>query len=381
MRTLFVSSSSFSPINSTDAINRASGLVVVLWSQCIGCALWCAVYCLSQTMLYAQPHAALAASSSSAVSVQSQKPIAIAIHGGAGTILKSSMTPEKEAAYKAALEEALKAGYAVLKNGGTSLDAVCAAVQRLEDSPLFNAGKGAVFTADGKNELDAAIMDGNSLSAGAVAGVQRVKNPILLARAVMERSEHVMLTGIGAEKFAKQQGIQLVPEKYFFTPERWNSLQKIKEAEKNGIKPSQQPADRKHGTVGAVALDSFGNLAAATSTGGMTNKKWGRVGDAPIIGAGTYANNAACAVSCTGHGEYFIRATVAYDVAALMMYKGLTLQQATDEVVMKKLKQMGGEGGLIAVDKTGAIAMPFNSEGMYRASLAPDGTMTVEIYK
>lgn len=312
---------------------------------------------------------------------QAQAPFGLVIHGGAGTILKKNMTPEKEAAYKAKLEEALRAGYEVLKQGGASLDAVQAAITHMEDSPLFNAGKGAVFTADGKNEMDAAVMDGKTLKAGAITGVRHIKNPILLARAVMDKSEHVMLTGDGAEKFAKMQGFTMMPEKYFYTEERWKSLQKAKELEKQGVKPEAMPADKKHGTVGAVALDKAGNLGAGTSTGGMTNKKFGRVGDAPIIGSGTYANNASCAVSCTGHGEYFIRAVVAHDISSLMQYKGLTLQQACDEVVMRKLVTMGGEGGLIAIDSKGAMAMPFNSEGMYRGSITADGKITVEIYK
>jgi beta-aspartyl-peptidase (threonine type) len=306
---------------------------------------------------------------------------ALVIHGGAGTILKKNMTPEKEAAYKAALELALKKGHEVLKNGGTSMDAVCAAVNVLEDSPLFNAGKGAVFTAEGKNEMDAAIMNGKTLEAGAVAGIRHIKNPILLARAVMEKSSHLMLTGEGAEQFARTQGFRMMPEKYFYTPERWQSLQKAKDLEKHGTKPEAMPADKKHGTVGAVAVDKEGNLAAATSTGGMTNKKWGRVGDAPILGAGTYADNATCAVSCTGHGEYFIRAVVAHDVAARMAYKGIPLEQAADEVVMKRLVEMHGEGGLIAIDRNGNIAMPFNSAGMYRGAITWDGVITTAIYK
>lgn len=310
-----------------------------------------------------------------------QQQYVLVIHGGAGTITKASMTPEKEKAYKAALELALKTGYEVLKNGGTSLDAVEKTVHILEDSPLFNAGKGAVFSAAGKNEMDAAIMEGSTMKAGAVTGVRHIKNPISLARAVMEKSEHVMLVGDGAEEFAKKQGFTMIPEKYFFTPERWKSLQKAKELEKQGTKPEKLPADKKHGTVGAVALDSKGNLAAATSTGGMTNKRWGRVGDAPIIGAGTFADNATCAISCTGHGEYFIRTVVAHEVHALMKYKGLSVQQAADEVVLKTLVKIGGEGGLIAIDAKGNMAMPFNSEGMYRGAITKDGQITVEIYK
>ncbi|HEX7118167.1 MAG TPA: isoaspartyl peptidase/L-asparaginase, partial [Longimicrobiales bacterium] len=267
--------------------------------------------------------------------------IAIAIHGGAGTIRRGDMTPEAEKAYRAKLEEALRAGYAVLEDGGTSLDAVVAAITVMEDSPLFNAGKGAVFTNAGTNELDAAIMDGATLRAGAVAGVKTVKNPILLARAVMERSPHVMLAGAGAEAFAAEQGLELVDPEYFFTQHRWDALQRIK-AEEAG-KPVSEPQgpqaffpdDRKFGTVGAVALDRHGNLAAGTSTGGMTNKRWGRIGDSPIIGAGTYANNASCAVSATGHGEYFIRNVVAHDICARVEYGGQTLEEAANYVVMQ----------------------------------------------
>jgi L-asparaginase / beta-aspartyl-peptidase len=320
----------------------------------------------------------------SAQASAAKPPIALAIHGGAGTILKSTMTPEKEVAFRTTLKQALLAGYDVLKNHGTSLDAVCVAIRVMEDSPLFNAGKGAVFTAEGKNEMDAAIMDGSTLKAGAITGVRHIKNPIDLARAVMEKSPHVMLTGSGAEIFAKTLGFKMTPESYFFTPNRWESLQKAKEAEKRGIKSDEQPAERKHGTVGCVALDESGNLAAGTSTGGMTNKKWGRVGDAPIIGAGTYANNATCAVSATGHGEYFIRAVVAADISAQMLYKGSSLQAAADDVVMRKLVTMNGgkgEGGVIAIDRTGALAMPFNSAGMYRASIDTNGTMMIGIYE
>ncbi len=299
---------------------------------------------------------------------------AIAIHGGAGTILKSQIAPEQDALYRQKLAEAVEAGYAILERGGTSLDAVQAVVERLEDDSLFNAGKGAVFNSDGKVELDASIMDGQTLKAGAVAGVHHVKNPIRLARAVMEQSEHVFLIGEGAERFAKERGIELVDESYFFTEARWRSLQKAKAKESLTEK-------EKHGTVGAVALDQFGNLAAATSTGGMTNKKFGRIGDSPIIGAGTYADNETCAISATGHGEYFIRAVVAHDVAALMRYKRLSLKDATNEVVMNKLAKLGGTGGLVAIDRNANIAMPFNTEGMYRASKVEGGKTFVAIYK
>ncbi len=312
---------------------------------------------------------------------------AIAIHGGAGTIRRENMSPEKEAAYRSALDSALTIGETVLKNGGTALDAVEQTITWLENCPLFNAGRGAVFTHDGKNELDASIMDGATQNAGAVGAVSTVKNPIRLARAVMEKSPHVFLTGRGAEVFAAENGIEIVDPKWFFTPERWEALQKeIKsEAEKNGKhgdagSSGKKYPDSKFGTVGCVVLDHNGNLAAGTSTGGMTNKRWNRLGDSPVIGAGTYASNDACAVSCTGHGEFFIRYAVAHDVWALMMYKGLPLAEATDLVINKKLVEKGGEGGLIAVDKDGNIAMPFNSDGMYRAYAKP-GERKVMIYK
>jgi beta-aspartyl-peptidase (threonine type) len=316
--------------------------------------------------------------------------VTLVIHGGAGTITRQNMTPEKEKAYQAALQQALQAGYDVLKKGGASMDAVEAAIHVMEESPLFNAGKGAVFTNEGKNELDASVMDGKTLKAGAVAGVTNVKSPISLARKVMEASEHVMLTGRGAEHFAKEKGLEIVDPSYFYTETRFQQLQNAKKEEKVQLDHSGDKGSldeqiftegNKYGTVGAVALDAYGNLAAGTSTGGMTNKRWNRVGDAPIIGAGTYANNQTCAVSATGHGEYFIRSVVSYDISALMEYKGLSVQQAADEVVMKKLVQRGGEGGVIAVDAKGNVAMPFNSEGMYRGFVKADGKPTVLIYK
>ena len=315
---------------------------------------------------------------------------AFVIHGGAGTILKSNMTAEVEAAYREKLKEALLAGYNILKNDGSSLDAVEAAIRILEDSPLFNAGKGAVLTSEGTAELDASIMDGKTLNAGAVAAVKRVKNPISLARLVMEQSPHVMMVGDGAESFARTHGVELVPPEYFITERRQKDLQKAKEAEKKQGSPSkgtspgktgQAPADQKHGTVGAVALDKSGNLAAGTSTGGMTNKKFGRVGDSPVIGAGTYANNRTCAVSATGHGEYFIRSVVAYDISALMEYKGMSLKDAAHLVIMNKLEKLGGTGGVIAIDREGHISMPFNTPGMYRGYVSMDGKVVVEIYK
>lgn len=312
----------------------------------------------------------------------------IVIHGGAGTILRENMTPEDEAAYKAKLEEAIRVGYEILKNGGSSLDAVEKTINIMEDSPLFNAGKGAVFTNAETNELDASIMDGKTLNAGASAGTTNVRNPINLARAIMEKSPHVMLSGKGAEEFAKEQGIQIVDPSYFFTERRYNSLLKIKETEKVELDHDDKTAfydptikDSKFGTVGCVALDKNGNLAAGTSTGGMTNKRWGRIGDAPIIGAGTYANNNTCAVSSTGWGEFFIRAMVAHDISALMEYKGLTLQEAAKEVIQKKVPQLGGDGGIVAVDKNGNMVMEFNTAGMYRASMNDKGELYIGIYK
>lgn len=303
---------------------------------------------------------------------------ALAIHGGAGTIKRENLSEEKEAEYRGKLMEALGAGEGVLKDGGSSIDAVVAAIMVMENSPLFNAGKGAVFTAEGKNELDTSIMDGSTLNAGAAAGVTHVKNPILLARAVMENSPHVMLQGAGAEEFAKEQGLELVDPSYFFTEERYRQLQT---AQQKKVGVVTEFWDGHFGTVGAVALDTHGNLAAGTSTGGMTNKMWGRVGDSPIIGAGTYANNASCAVSGTGHGEFYIRATVARDICAQMEYADKTLQEAADFIVMDRLVKMGGEGGIISVDKDGNIALVFNSPGMYRGSVRAGEAPTVAIFR
>ncbi len=306
---------------------------------------------------------------------------AIALHGGAGTILKGNMTPELEAEYRAKLLEALTAGHDILAEGGSSVDAVETAIVIMEDSPLFNAGHGAVFTSEGKNELDASIMDGSDLNAGAVSGVRIVKNPISLARAVMENSNHVMLQSDGAESFAaSQENIEIVDPEYFYTERRYNQLMRVREMDE-GTVISDHDGDHKFGTVGIAALDQHGNLAAGTSTGGMTNKSWGRVGDTPIIGAGTYANNASCAVSATGAGEYFIRATVARNICALMEYKGLSLQEAADEVVMKQLVDMGGEGGIISVDKDGNVALVFNTKGMYRGSWVSGGEPHIGIYE
>ena len=298
------------------------------------------------------------------------------IHGGAGTIERSEMTPENEAAHRAGLEQSLKAGYAVLARGGPSLDAVEAAIRVLEDNPLFNAGKGAVFTHEGTNELDASIMDGKTLNAGAVANLQHIRNPISLARLVMEKSPHVMLVGAGAEAFAKTMGMSFVDQKYFYTDERWQSLQK----EKAKTSPAPMSDKDRHGTVGAVALDKAGNLAAGTSTGGTTNKQFGRVGDSPIIGAGTYADNRTCAVSCTGDGEYFIRSVVARDVSAMIEYKGMPVQAAA-RTALDKVGKLGGTGGLIALDKQGNFAMPFNTSGMYRGQVDAEGKISVAIYK
>jgi beta-aspartyl-peptidase (threonine type) len=327
----------------------------------------------------------------SALAQQKHKPV-IVIHGGAGTILKSQMTDEREKEYINALTKALRSGYSILKSGGSSLDAVESTVKMLEDNPLFNAGKGAVFTNEGKNELDASIMNGKNLSAGAVAGITTIKNPISAARAVMEKSAHVMMAGKGAEQFAEQVGLEIVDPSYFHTESRWKSLQRIKredslksEVDHSGKKQhavlNQRNHDSKFGTVGAVALDINGNLAAATSTGGMTNKKFGRIGDSPIIGAGTYADNNTCAISCTGWGEYFIRLVIAKTVSDMMEYGKMSLIKAADEMIRKKLPALGGDGGLIAVDKDGNITMPFNTEGMYRGYVDKDGKVVVKIYK
>jgi L-asparaginase / beta-aspartyl-peptidase len=326
------------------------------------------------------------------------KNFVLVIHGGAGTILKKNMTPEKEAAYREKLTEALQTGHDVLKNGGTSEDAVQAAIMVMEDSPLFNAGKGSVYTNKETNEMDAAFMDGKTLKAGAIAGVRTIKNPIVAARTVKDQSEHVMLVGEGAEQFAASKGVVIVDTTYFFDQNRLNQLRDLKEKEKmildhdsdgGWVKPDSSEIEfnvdlnpeKKFGTVGAVALDQYGNLAAGTSTGGMTNKKFGRVGDAPIIGAGTYANNNTCAVSCTGHGEYFMRNVVAYDVSAMMEYKNVSLEEAAKEIVNVKLEKQDGRGGLIAVDAKGNFTMPFNTDGMYRGYVKSDGTIHVFIYK
>ncbi|MEL6925401.1 MAG: isoaspartyl peptidase/L-asparaginase [Bacteroidota bacterium] len=304
---------------------------------------------------------------------------AIVIHGGAGTIKKENMTAEKEAGINAALNAALDVGEKILQDGGTALDAITQTIMILENSPYFNAGKGAVFTHEEKNELDASIMDGQTQNAGAIGGVTNIKNPILAARAVMENSVHVMLSGAGAEAFAKSQGIEQVDPSYFHTDSRWESLQRAKAKEMQTGYLSGNP-DYKFGTVGCAALDKAGNLAAGTSTGGMTNKRWNRIGDAPIIGAGTYANNNTCATSSTGHGEYYIRYVVAHDISAMVEYKGTPFPEAAKYVIEDKLKRNGGSGGLIGVDKYGNVAMPFNTAGMYRGYAKP-GERVVRIYE
>ncbi|MES2342831.1 MAG: isoaspartyl peptidase/L-asparaginase [Pseudomonadota bacterium] len=318
---------------------------------------------------------------------------AIVVHGGAGVIERAHLKPEQEQAYRAAMAKVTEAGAEVLKSGGLALDACETAVRLLEDDPLFNAGRGAVFTAQGRNELDAAIMEGRTLAAGAVAGVTRARHPVSLARAVMERSGHVMLIGQGADDFAADQGEELVEPFHFHTARRWRSLTNFLKAENLPIPPEPVGADRpdpalglahdegKHGTVGVVALDVRGDVAAATSTGGTTGKRWGRVGDSPLIGAGTYASNAGCAVSATGTGEFFIRLTVARDISALVELKGMGLQQACDEVIQKRLTAMGGDGGVIAVAPDGQLAWSYNTSGMYRARTAEGQPVTVHIYK
>ena len=312
---------------------------------------------------------------------------AIIIHGGAGTILKENITPEKEAAYTAKLEEAIRTGYEILKNGGSSGDAVVKTIQVMEESPLFNAGKGAVFTHEETNELDASFMDGKTLNAGAVAGVKDIKSPIEAARKVMTNSDHVMLSGTGASQFAKEQGLEIVDPSYFYTESRFKYLQQIKNKEKTELDHDSKSAfydvaikNSKFGTVGCVALDKNGNISAGTSTGGMTNKRWGRIGDSPIIGSGTYANNNTCGVSSTGWGEYFIRAQVAHDISAQMEYLHKSLKEATKDVIQNKLTKLGGTGGVIALDKGGNMSFEFNTTGMYRASMNDKGDLVVKIY-
>lgn len=303
-----------------------------------------------------------------------QERVAIAIHGGAGVIEKSKMNAEREQKYRQKLNEALDVGYGLLKNGAPAADVVVEVIKILENSPLFNAGKGAVFTSDGKNELDASIMFGEKLQAGAVAGVQDIKNPIAAARAVMEKSEHVMLSGNGASAFAKQQSLEMVDNKYFYTKSRYNALKQLQKKERKRTEKDNT------GTVGCVVLDKAGNLCAGTSTGGMTNKKFGRIGDSPIIGAGTYADNHTCAVSCTGHGEYYIRLAFAKDISALMEYKNLTVENACSEEI-RKLTELGGTGGVIAVDTSGNVALEFNTAGMFRGYINSAGQRKIAIFK
>ena len=311
--------------------------------------------------------------------------ISLVIHGGAGTILKEDMTPALEKAYVQGLQAALDAGYAVLEQGGSAANAVKAVIVILEDNMLFNAGRGSVFTKKGIQEMDAAIMDGKDLSAGAVAGISNVRNPIELAVEVMRNSNHVFLSGKGASDFAIKQGIKLEPDEFFFSQFRYDQWKQIRDSDNYSLDHTHQQLeelmkDKKFGTVGAAACDKEGNIAAATSTGGMTNKKYGRIGDSPIIGAGTYANNKTCAISCTGHGEVFIKAVAAYDVSCLMEYKGMTLEAAMTEVVHHKLTKIDGEGGMIGVDAAGNMALIFNSAGMYRGAKSSDGTCFVRIY-
>jgi L-asparaginase / beta-aspartyl-peptidase len=307
--------------------------------------------------------------------------VALVIHGGAGNIYKEHIPDTLEDQYQAKMKEALLAGYEILRQGGQSIDAVKAAINIMEDSPLFNAGKGSVFTSAATNEMDASVMDGHTLNAGAVAGVKHIKNPINAAIEVMHFSPHVMLTGEGAEEFAKSRGLEIVDEKYFYTEKRYQQLQMLKEREKAQGRFLLSEDDYKFGTVGAVALDKSGNIVAGTSTGGMTNKKYGRVGDTPIIGAGTYANNQTCGISATGHGEFFIRSVVAHDISALMEYKDLAIQEAADVVIHEKLKQLGGEGGVVGLDAKANIMMSFNSNGMFRGYIREDGIPQVFIFK
>ncbi|MDP7292307.1 MAG: isoaspartyl peptidase/L-asparaginase [Verrucomicrobiota bacterium] len=312
-------------------------------------------------------------------------PVAIVIHGGAGRIDRDALTPERERLYHATLEQSLRAGHTILKRGGSALDAVEAAIVIMEDAPVFNAGKGAVFTAEGKNELDASIMDGRALQAGAVGGVTTVKNPIRAARAVMEKSPHVLFTNRGAEKFASDNGLEMVDPKYFFTERRWKQILKWRKQQEAKAKPQATAEPDRHadyfGTVGCVALDTAGNIAAGTSTGGMTGKRFGRIGDSPIIGAGTYADNRTAGISCTGHGEYFIRHAVAHDISARMAYKQESLAKAAADVVQTVLKQAGGSGGIIGLDAKGNIVMEFNTPAMTRGAIDQDGNLKTALFK
>ncbi len=377
-----------------------------------GAALALGVLLLLMMMTAAAPAAAQDRAAQDGVEDRAEPKVVLAIHGGAGTILPENMTDEQEQQYRAKLREALEAGYAVIDEGGASMDAVLAAITLMEDSPLFNAGRGAVFTHERTIQHDASVMDGRTLKAGAVAGVMHIESPITLARMVMEESPHVMLTGDGAEAFAEQQGMELVPNETFHTERRMEQIDRVLEEEggEAGRTSRRAPApeasapdgprtaaappaaraatheadlidlQKEYGTVGAVALDQEGNLAAGTSTGGMTNKRWGRVGDSPIIGAGTYAENATCAVSSTGHGEYFIRGVIAHDIAARMRYLDASVQEAAHAVIMDELTEMGGTGGVIALDAEGNVSMPFNTAGMYRGTVDEEGNVTIRIY-
>ena len=319
---------------------------------------------------------------------QTSPGVVLLVHGGAGTIRRSDLTPEREQEYRAAIARALQVGYAILHRGGSSVSAVVAAIKVLENSPLFNAGRGAVFTRTGSNELDAALMDGKTLNAGAVAAVQHIANPIELAWLVMEKSPHVLLVGEGAEQFAREQGMALVPQTYFFTERRWQEYERAREADRKAGARGRTSgpaydvrAERKYGTVGAVALDAAGNLAAGTSTGGLTYKMPGRVGDSPIVGAGTYANNTSCAVSATGQGEYFMRNVVAHDICARVAYQHVPLEQAVHDVIGVELPKQGGDGGVIALDTAGHFTMQFNTEGMYRGVIDAEGKASVAIFR
>ena len=315
------------------------------------------------------------------------KKFTLVIHGGAGTILKSRSTPTEISEYRSALTEALNQGYSLLSKGAPAIEAVISAVKSMEDNPLFNAGKGSVFSNEGFNELDASIMDGKTLKAGSISGARTIKNPIVAANKVMNLSKHVMLMGEGADRFAKENGCEIVDQSYFFTQKRWDQLQRLKKEDLIALDHNSEalleknPTEKKFGTVGAVALDMHGDLAAGTSTGGLTNKKYGRVGDSPVIGAGTYANNKTCAVSCTGIGEFFLRTLGAYDVSAMMEYAGLGLEEASQKLIFKKFIEIGGEGGLVAVDREGNVAMPFSTEGMYRGVIREDGQAHVSIFR
>lgn len=320
------------------------------------------------------------------LSAQDKPKFGLVLHGGAGSIKRGQMNAQQEEEYAKVINQCLQTGYKILEVGRPALDAVEAVINIMEDSPLFNAGKGAVLTSDGLVELDASIMNGQTLAAGAVAGLHHIKNPISLARMVMEKSKHVMLIGDGAEKFAKENNVPFVEQEYFLTPARIEGLKRIKERQSAEQKGKQVTSvsyweDTKRGTVGVAALDKNGNLAAGTSTGGVMNKKFGRVGDAPIIGAGTYANNNTCAISATGTGEFFIRLCVARDISALMEYKGMSLKDAADEVIMKKLPALGGDGGIIAIDKNGNVAWPFNTDGMFRGAYIQGSAPVVKMYK